>query len=138
MKAQIRWIENVCFLGEAESGHGILLDGAPESGGQNRGFRPMELLLVGLGGCTAFDVIQILKKTRQGVKDCQVFIEAERASSIPKVFTKIHLHFVVKGKNISSEQVRKAIDLSAEKYCSASKMLEKTAQISHDFEILDE
>lgn len=138
MKAQIRWIENVCFLGEAESGHGLLLDGAPESGGQNRGFRPMELLLVGLGGCTAFDVIQILKKTRQGVKDCQVFIEAERASTIPKVFTKIHLHFVVKGKNISSEQVRKAIDLSAEKYCSASKMLEKTAQISHDFEILDE
>lgn len=137
MKAQIRWIENVCFLGEAESGHGIVLDGAPEGGGQNRGFRPMELLLVGLGGCTAFDVVQILKKTRQDINDCQVFIEAERAPTTPKVFTKIHLHFVVKGKNISSEQVRKAIDLSAEKYCSASKMLEKTAQISHDFEILD-
>ena len=138
MKARIKWVEQVSFLGETESGHAVLMDGAPAAGGRNLGPRPMEMLLLGAGGCTSFDVISILKKSRQAVSDCYVEIEAERASEDPKVFTKIHMHFVVKGKDIKPDVVERAIKLSAEKYCSASIMLGKTAEITHDFEIIEE
>ena len=137
MKARIKWIENVSFLGETGSGHAVLMDGAPEGGGRNLGPRPMEMLLVGTGGCTAYDVVHILKKGRQPISDCVVEIDAERAGEDPKVFTKIHLHFVVRGKGLNPVQVERAISLSAEKYCSASIMLGKTADITHDFEIIE-
>ncbi len=138
MKARIKWVEQVSFLGETESNHAILMDGAPEGGGRNLGPRPMELVLLGTGGCTAYDVIHILKKGRQLITDCVVEIEAERATEDPKVFTNIHFHFVVTGKSLKPEQVERAIELSAEKYCSASIMLGKTADITHDFEIVQE
>lgn len=125
------------FVGESDSGHSVVMDGAPEAGGRNLGIRPMEMLLLGLGGCSAFDVVMILQKSRQSFVDCEVEIEAERAEQIPKVFTSIHLHFIVKGKNLDKSKVGKAVALSAEKYCSASKMLEKAADISHDFEIVE-
>ena len=137
MKTRIIWKGNVSFLAEAGSGHSVLMDGAPEAGGQNAGPRPMEMLLMGLGGCTAFDVVMILKKGRHDIRDCVVEIQAQRASVDPKVFTDIHLHFIVTGKNINSQQVERAIDLSAEKYCSASIMLKSTVKITHDFEIID-
>lgn len=138
MKARIKWVEQVSFLGETESGHAVLMDGAPAAGGRNLGPRPMEMLLLGAGGCTSFDVISILKKSRQAVSDCYVELNAERAEDDPKVFTKIHLHFVVTGKGIKPEVVERAIKLSAEKYCSASIMLGKTADITHDFEIVED
>lgn len=138
MKVRVKWVEQVAFLGETESNHAVLMDGAPAAGGRNLGPRPMEMLLLGAGGCTSFDVISILKKGRQAVSDCYVEIDAERAETDPKVFTKIHMHFVVKGKAIKSDLVGKAINLSAEKYCSASIMLGKTAEITHDFEIVEE
>lgn len=138
MKARIKWVEQVAFLGETESGHAVLMDGAPAAGGRNLGPRPMEMLLLGAGGCTSFDVISILKKSRQAVSDCYVEIEAERADTDPKVFTKIHMHFVVTGKDIKPEVVGKAIKLSAEKYCSASIMLGATAAMTHDFEVVQE
>ncbi|QNM99006.1 OsmC family protein [Chitinimonas koreensis] len=137
MRARIKWIENVSFLAQSESGHSVLLDGAPAAGGQNLGPRPMEMVLMGTGGCTAFDVVSILRKGRADVVDVDVQLEAERAETEPKVFTRIHMHFVVKGRNLKPEQVKRAIDLSAEKYCSASIMLGKTAEISHDFEIVE-
>ena len=137
MRARIKWVEGVSFLGQTESGHGVLMDGPPEAGGNNMGPRPMEMVLIGTGGCTSFDVVHILKKTRQQVTDCVAEIEAERAETDPKVFTRIHFHFVVSGKGLKPEQVERAISLSAEKYCSASIMLGKTAQITHDFEILE-
>jgi len=135
MKARIKWIENVCFVGESGSGHAVVMDGAPEGGGRNLGPRPMELVLIGTGGCTAYDVVHILKKSRAPVTDCFVEIEAERADEDPKVFTKIHFHFVVSGRGLKPGQVERAVHLSAEKYCSASIMLGKTAAITHDFEI---
>ena len=138
MKARVKWSEQVTFIGETGSGHAVVMDGSPESGGRNLGPRPMEMLLLGAGGCTSFDVIAILKKSRQSVSDCYVEIEAERADSDPKVFTKIHMHFVVTGKDIKTEVVERAIKLSAEKYCSASIMLGKTAAITHDFEVIQE
>ncbi len=138
MKARVKWVEQVSFLGETESGHAVLMDGAPAAGGRNLGPRPMEMLLLGAGGCTSFDVIGILKKSRQAVSDCYVELNAERAEADPKVFTKIHMHFVVTGKDIKPEVVERAIKLSAEKYCSASIMLGKTADITHDFEIVQE
>mgnify|MGYP003401850354 FL=1 len=137
MKTRIIWKGNVSFLAEAGSGHSVLMDGAPEAGGQNAGPRPMEMLLMGLGGCTAFDVVIILKKGRHDIQDCVVEIEARRASVDPKVFTDIHLHFIVTGKNMNSQHVERAIDLSAEKYCSASIMLKSTAKITHDFELIN-
>lgn len=137
MKTRISWKGNVSFLAESGSGHAVLMDGAPEAGGQNLGPRPMELLLMGLGGCTSFDVVLILKKARQEISDCVVEIEAQRASSDPKVFTDIHLHFIITGRNIKTQQVERAIDLSAEKYCSASIMLKQTVNITHDYEIID-
>lgn len=137
MKATIEWTGEASFSAVADSGHRIQMDGPPDHGGQNKGPRPMELLLMGTGGCTAFDVMMILKKGRQDIFDCRVEIEAERADSEPKVFTKIHIHFVLTGKNIDSKRVARAIELSAEKYCSASIMLAKTAAITHDYEILE-
>ena len=137
MKTRISWKGNVSFLAESGSGHAVLMDGAPEAGGQNLGPRPMELLLMGLGGCFSFDVVLILKKARQDITDCVVEIEAQRASSDPKVFTDIHLHFIITGHNIKTQQVERAIDLSAEKYCSASIMLKQTVNITHDYEIID-
>lgn len=137
MKARIKWIENVCFMGESETGHAIVLDGAPDIGGRNLGMRPMEMLLIGMGGCTSFDVVTILKKARQPITDCVAEIEAERADSVPKVFTRIHVHFVVSGRGLNPVQVERAVKLSAEKYCSASIMLGKAAEISHDFEIVE-
>ena len=135
MKARIKWVENVCFVGESASGHAIVMDGAPESGGRNLGPRPMETVLLGTGGCAAYDVVHILRKARTAIIDCVVEIEAERAEQDPKVFTKIHMHFIVTGKDLRPQQVERAIQLSAEKYCSASIMLGKTAVITHDFEI---
>ena len=135
MQARVKWVENVCFVGESETGHALVLDGAPESGGRNLGMRPMELLLIGMGACTSFDVVTILKKARQPITDCVAEISAERADSIPKVFTKIHVHFVVTGNGLNPAQVERAIKLSAEKYCSASLMLGKVAEVTHDFEI---
>lgn len=138
MQARIKWVENVAFLGEADSGHAVLMDGAPEGGGRNLGPRPMELVLIGAGGCTAYDVVHILKKSRAEISDCVAEIQAERADTDPKVFTKIHFHFIVTGKNLKPELVERAINLSAEKYCSASIMLGKTAAITHDFEIVED
>ena len=125
MKARVKWIENVCFMGESETGHAVVLDGAPDAGGRNLGMRPMEMLLIGMGACTSFDVVTILKKSRQPVTDCVAEISAERADEIPKVFTRIHVHFVVTGKGLNPVQVERAVKLSAEKYCSASIMLGK-------------
>ena len=135
MKARIKWIENVAFVGESESGHALVMDGAPEGGGRNLGPRPMEAVLIGTGGCTAYDVVHILRKSRAQVTDCVVEIEAERAADDPRVFTKIHFHFILTGSDLKPQQVERAVHLSAEKYCSASIMLAKTAKLSHDFEI---
>ncbi len=136
MRARIKWVEDVTFMGESGSGHTVTMDGPPEEGGKNRGVRPMEMLLIGMGGCTAFDVVHILRKARQPVTDRMVELEAERAPSPPKVFTSIHVHYRVKGSNLKDAQVKRAVELSTEKYCSASIMLAKTAQISHDYEIV--
>lgn len=137
MKSRVKWLDNMSFVGESASGHSVVMDGPPESGGRNLGVRPMEMLLLGLGGCSSFDVVSMLKKSRQAISDCEVEISATRADTEPKVFTNIHLHFIVEGNNLSETKVSRAIDLSAEKYCSASIMLGKTASISHDYEIID-
>jgi putative redox protein len=136
MKARVKWVEEVTFLGEAASGHAVVMDGPPESGGRNLGVRPMEMLLLGMGGCTAFDVVMILKKARQEITDCVVEMEAERAATDPKVFTRIHVHFVVTGNGLSDKQVARAVELSAEKYCSASIMLSKSVDITHSYKIV--
>jgi putative redox protein len=138
MKARVKWLDNMSFVGETGSGHSVVMDGAPDSGGRNLAARPMEMVLVGMGGCTAFDVVMILKKARQPIDDCIVEISAERAEEIPKVFTKIHVHYVIKGKGLSEKQVEKAVNLTAEKYCSVSIMLAATADVTHDFEIIEE
>ena len=137
MKARIQWQQGISFLAESGSGHKILMDGPPDTGGQNLGPRPMEMLLMGTGGCTAVDVMLILKKSRQEICDCVVEIEAERAPKDPKVFTRIHFHFILTGKKMKPQQVERAISLSAKKYCSASIMLGKTAEMTHDFEIIE-
>ncbi|UCH48044.1 MAG: OsmC family protein [Betaproteobacteria bacterium] len=138
MKARVKWIENAAFVGESESGHAFVMDGAAEGGGRNLGPRPMEVVLLGTGACSAYDVVMILKKARQPVRDCTVEIDAERASTDPKIFTRIHMHFVVAGSNLKPAHVKRAVELSADKYCSASIMLGKSAQITHDFKIIDE
>ena len=125
------------FVGESGSGHAIVMDGAPEHGGRDLGIRPMEMLLLGVGGCTAFDVVSILRKSRQAIVDCEVTVDAQRAEEVPKVFTRIHIHFIISGSNLDADKVEKAVSLSADKYCSASKMLEKAAEITHDFEIVE-
>lgn len=137
MKARIKWAGEASFIGETESSHAVVMDGPPDMGGRNIGPRPMEMLLLGTGGCTSFDVVHILKKSRQQITDCVAEIEAERATSDPKIFTRIHIHFIVTGKNLKPEQVERAVKLSAEKYCSASIMLGKSAEITHDFEIIE-
>ena len=138
MKVRVKWIENAAFLGETESSHAILMDGAAEGGGRNLGPRPMETVLAGTGGCTAYDVVSILRKGRQDIRDCILEIDAERAPEDPKVFTRIHFHFTIHGRNVKREHVERAIHLSAQKYCSASIMLGKTAAITHDFDIVDD
>ena len=135
MKARIKWIEGVAFMGETESGHSIVMDGSPDAGGRNLGPRPMETVLIGTGACSAFDVVHILKKGREPVTDCVVEISSERAPTDPKVFTAIHFHFIVSGNSLNAAKVERAIKLSAEVYCSASAMLAKTARVTHDFEI---
>jgi putative redox protein len=135
MKVRIKWLEGVAFVGESESSHALVMDGAPEGGGRNLGPRPMETVLIGTGGCTAYDVVHILRKARAAISDCVVEIDADRAGADPKVFTRIHFHFIVTGKGLKREHVERAVHLSAEKYCSASIMLAKTAAITHDFEI---
>lgn len=138
MKARIKFVEKVTFLAESGTGHAMVIDGAPEEGGRNLGPRPMELLLMGLGGCTAFDVVLILRKGRQEVTDCVVEVEAERAATDPKVFTRIHMHYRVVGRGLAPAKVERAIALSAEKYCSASAIMSKTATITHDWEVVEE
>jgi len=135
MKARVKWVEQATFIGESGSGHAVVMDGPPDHGGRNLGVRPMEMLLLGLGGCTMFDVMMILTKARQDVRDCIVELEAERAEEEPKVFTKIHAHFRVIGKGLKEDRVKRAIELSSEKYCSASIMLGAMAEITHDYEI---
>ena len=137
MEIKVSWAGAASFIGESGSGHKIVMDGPPEGGGRDLGPRPMEMLLIAAGACSTYDVVSILKKSRQAVSDCQVVVSAERADNEPKVFTKIHLHFVVSGKDLKEKQVQKAICLSAEKYCSASIMLGATAEITHDYEIRD-
>ena len=138
MKASIRWMKDAQFIAQSESGHTLIIDGPPDHGGKNLGARPMEMVLMGLGGCTSIDVIDILKKSRQDVTDCVTQLTAERASTIPAVFTNIHIHFVVTGRNLKSRQVERAIELSATKYCSATLMLQRGGvEISHDFEIVE-
>ena len=137
MKARIQWAGEAMFLGESGSGHVVVMDGPPEAGGRNLGVRPMEMLLLGVGGCSNFDVVSILKKSRQAVESCEAFLEAERATEDPKVFTKIHMHFTVAGKGIPASAVERAIALSHETYCSASIMLAKTAEITTSFDLIE-
>lgn len=138
MQARVKWLDHMSFVGESGSGHSVVMDGSPEAGGRNLAARPMEMVLIGMGGCTAFDVVMILQKARQPIDDCIVEIEAERSEEIPKVFTKIHVHYIVKGRGLSEKQVEKAIQLTAEKYCSVSIMLAATVEVTHDFEIIEE
>jgi putative redox protein len=135
MKARVKWVEGMAFVGETESGHAVVMDGPADIGGRNLGPRPMEMLLLGAGACSSVDVVSILKKGRQDVTDCWVELDADRAATEPKVFTKIHMHFVVVGKSLKPESVERAVKLSAEKYCSASIMLGKSAEVTHDFEV---
>lgn len=138
MKASVRWIDDVMFVAETGSGHAVVVDGPPDSGGRNIGMRPMELVLLGVGSCTSFDVISILKKARQPVEDCIAEIEAERSDDIPSVFTKIHIHFRITGSALKESQVKRAVELSADKYCSASIMLGRGGvEITHDYEIVE-
>lgn len=136
MKARIKWIQDVSFVGESSSGHSVVMDGAPEAGGRNLGFRPMEMLLLGLGGCSAFDVVMILKRAREQVTDCVVELEAQRATTDPKVFTHVVMRYIVTGRQLDPKKVERAVNLSAEKYCSASAMFAKTATIEHRVEIV--
>ena len=137
MKGRVNWVEGNTFVGESNSGHAVVMHAAPAPGAPTIAPSPMEYVLLGAGGCTAFDVVHILKRGRHDVQGCDLRLEAERATEDPKVFTRIHYHFIVSGRNLKPETVERAIALSAEKYCSASIMLEKTAAITHDFEIVD-
>ena len=137
MKAKITWINGRAFLGESGSGHAIVMDGAPEAGGRNIGVRPMEMMLLGLGGCTAFDVVMILEKSREKVTGCEVELEAERAGEDPKIFTAVKMTYTLRGEKLKPASVERAIKLSAEKYCSASRMFEKTATLSHEWRVVD-
>ena len=137
MNARIKWLDHMSFVAEAGSGHSLVMDGPPEYGGRNLGPRPMEMVLLGLGGCTAFDVVSILKKSRVEVEDCEVELSAERADAIPAVFTKIHVHYIVKGPSLQEKHVKRAIELTAEKYCSVSMMLKNSVELTYDYEIQD-
>ncbi len=135
METSIRWVGGAGFVGTTAGGHTVVMDGPPEGGGRNLGPRPMEMLLLGMGACTSYDVVSILKKSRQDVRDCKIDLSAKRTDEIPKVFKDIHVHFTVVGIGVNERQVERAINLSAKKYCSASIMLGKTAKITHSFEI---
>lgn len=137
MKARVKWVEERTFVGESGSGHKMVFGTAYGPDGRTPGPSPMEMMLIGAGGCSAFDVVHILEKGREAIEDCIVELDAERAETEPKVFTRIHMHFVVKGRGLAPAKVQRAIDLSLQKYCSASAMLAKTAAITHDFEIVD-
>lgn len=138
MECTVRWHDGMSFVAETGSGHLVAMDGAPEAGGHNLAPRPMELILAGAGGCTAFDVVLILRRGRYAVSGCEVKLTAERAEADPKVFTRIHFNFTVRGRNLKADAVERAIKLSAEKYCSASIMLGKTAELSHSWEIIED
>ena len=139
MQARVQWIENVMFVGESGTGHTVVTDGSPDNGGRNIGMRPMELMLLSIGSCSSYDVVSILKKARQQVSQCEARVTAQRAEGVPAVFEAIHIHFMLSGKDLSEKQVARAIDLSAEKYCSASIMMKNAGvKVSHDFEILTE
>jgi len=135
VKARVKLVDGITFVAESGSGHAMVMDGSPEVGGRNLGPRPMEMLLMGAGGCSAIDVVMILRKARQPIVDCVVELEAERAPEDPKVFTRIHMHYIVTGKGLNPAQVEKAIRLSKEKYCSATIMLSRTAEVTADFEV---
>ncbi len=138
MQATVKWIDGVMFVGETGSGHAVVMDGPVDHGGRNIGMRPMEMILLGLGGCSSFDVVQILQKGRNNIVNCVAEISAERVDSIPSVFSKIHLHFIVSGKDLKVSAVERAVSLSAEKYCSASIMLGKAGVVmTHDFEVIE-
>ena len=138
MQATVKWVDGMMFLGESGSGHTVVMDGAPEHGGRNMGIRPMEMLLLGLGGCSSFDVVQILQKGRNDLVNCTAELTAERVDAVPAVFSKIHVHFVVKGRDLKPAVVERAVKLSAEKYCSASIMLGNAGvEITHDFEVIE-
>ncbi|MBA2779882.1 OsmC family protein [Billgrantia kenyensis] len=139
MKASVKWTDGRQFVAESGSGHSVVIDGPPDHGGRNTGPRPMEMLLMGMGACASFDVLEILEKSRAGVTDCYASVEAERADAVPAVFTKIHLHFTVSGHNLKESQVKRAVELSAEKYCSASIMLAKGGvEVTHSYSIIDD
>lgn len=138
MQATVKWVDGVMFVGESGSGHAVVMDGPPDHGGRNMGFRPMEMLLLGVGGCSSFDVVQILQKSRQQIMACVTTVTAERVDAVPSVFSKIHLHFVVSGRDLKASAVERAVQLSAEKYCSASIMLGNAGvEITHDFEVIE-
>lgn len=137
MKAIVKWLDNVMFVGESGSGHSVVMDGPEDHGGRNMGVRPMEMLLIGMGGCASFDVLSMLRKGRQQVSDCRAELQAERADTVPAVFTRINIHFVVTGTNLKESQVKRAVELSAEKYCSASIMLGAAGvEINHSYEVI--
>ena len=138
MKARARWVDGMAFMGEAGSGHAVMMDGSPEYGGRNIGIRPLEMLLIGLAGCTGFDVVQILKKGRENVTGCDVEVEAERATDDPKVFTRIHIAYRISGHGLSQAKAERAVTLSKEKYCSASIMLGATAEMTYTLDVIDE
>ena len=138
MQATVKWVDGMMFLGESGSGHTVVMDGAPESGGRNMGIRPMEMLLLGVGGCSSFDVVQILQKGRNNLVNCTVELTAERVDAVPAIFSKIHLHFIIKGRDLKLAVVERAVKLSAEKYCSATIMLVNAGvEMTHDFEVIE-
>ncbi len=138
MQATVKWVDGRMFVGESGSGHAVVMDGPPDHGGRNMGIRPMEMILLGLGGCSSFDVVEILQKGRHNVSHCTAELSAERVDAIPSVFSKIHLHFKVMGNNLKESTVERAVKLSAEKYCSASIMLSKSVEITHSFEVIEQ
>lgn len=138
MKATVKWVDGAMFIGESGSGHSVVMDGPEDHGGRNMGVRPMEMLVLGMGGCATFDVISILEKSRQKIEGCKVEVEAERADAVPAVFTKIHLKFIVSGRKLKESHVKRAVSLSAEKYCSASIMMEAAGvEVGHSYEIIE-
>ncbi|MEQ1739389.1 MAG: OsmC family protein [Methyloglobulus sp.] len=137
MQATIKWVDGMMFVGETGSGHAVVIDGPPDHGGRNMGMRPMEMILLAVGSCSSFDVVQILQKGRNNVTGCVAEVAGERVDTIPSVFSKIHLHYIVSGKDLKASAVERAVKLSAEKYCSASIMLSKAVEITHDFEVIE-
>ena len=137
MDVRIKWLDHMSFVGESSSGHSVVMDGSAEHGGRNLGARPMEMILLGLGGCTSFDIVSILQKSRVDIEDCIVEISAQRADEVPAVFTKIHVHYIVKGAGLQDKHVKRAVELTSDKYCSVSMMLKPSVELSYDYEIQD-